>query len=58
MEFILPQVEAGLRGKLIAARLDALAKVHGNIADMHRNIADGAANMSKILAGGGGKAAK
>ena len=55
MEFILRDLEPAVRNKLIATRLDAVAKVYSNMAEMHRNIADAAANMSKTLVGKAGK---
>lgn len=55
MEFIIRDLEPAVRNRLIAARLDAIAKVYVNMAEMHRNVADAAANMSKILAGKAGK---
>lgn len=55
MEFIIRDLDPALRTRLIAARLDAISKVYTNMADMHRNVADAAANMSKILAGKAGK---
>ncbi len=51
MEFVLRDIDPGLRSRVVAARLDAIAKVHGNIADMHKNIADGASNISRLLGG-------
>jgi hypothetical protein len=51
MEFVIRELDPAVRNRLVAARLDAIAKVQGNIAEMHRNIAEGAANMSKILMG-------
>lgn len=55
MEFVLRDLEPGLRQSVVAARLDAISKVHANIADMHRNIADGTGNISRILSGKAGK---
>lgn len=55
MEFIIRDLEPALKTRIIAARLDAISKVYTNMADMHRNVADAAANMSKILAGKAGK---
>lgn len=55
MEFIIRDLDPALRTRLIAARLDAISKVYTNMADMHRNVADAAANMSKMLAGKAGK---
>jgi hypothetical protein len=52
MEFVLQDLDPGLRTKVLAAQLDAVAKVQGNIADIHRNIAEGAQNISKILRAG------
>jgi hypothetical protein len=54
-EFILRDIDPGIRARVVAARLDAIAKVHGNIADIHRNYADAANNISKILTGKAGK---
>jgi hypothetical protein len=51
MEFILRDIDPGIRNRVVAARLDAIAKVHGNIAEIHRNYADAANNISKILTG-------
>jgi len=55
MEFIIRDLEPAVRNKLVAARLDAISKVYVNMAEAHRNVADAAANMSKILAGKVGK---
>ena len=55
MEFVLRDIDPGIRNRVVAARLDAIARVHGNIADMHKNIAEGAQNISKILTGKGAK---
>jgi len=45
MEFVLRDLDPGIRNRVVAARLDAIAKVHGNMADA-------ATNISKIIAGG------
>jgi len=55
MEFVLRDQDPGIRNRVVAARLDAIAKVHGNIAEMHKNLADAANNISKILAAGKAK---
>lgn len=55
MEFVLRDLDPGIRNKVVAARLDAIAKVHGNMAEIHRNMADGANNISKILVSGKAK---
>jgi len=55
MEFVLRDQDPGIRNRVVAARLDAIAKVHGNIAEIHRNMADAATNISKILAAGKAK---
>ena len=52
MEFVLRDLDPGIRNRVVAARLDAIAKVHGNMAEIHRNMADAANNISKIIAGG------
>jgi len=52
MEHVLRDLDPPSRNKAIAARLDAVAKVQGNIADIHRNIAEGAQNIAKILRAG------
>jgi hypothetical protein len=55
MEFVLRDLDPGIRNRVVAARLDAIAKVHGNMAEMHKNLADAANNISKILAAGKAK---
>lgn len=52
MEFVLRDLDPGLRKTVVAARLDAISKVHANIADMHRNIAEGTGNIARMISGG------
>ena len=44
MEFILQEVEQEIRGQVMAAGLEAMAKVH-------QNIAEGATNIANIIRG-------
>jgi hypothetical protein len=45
MEFVLQEVEEGIRGEILAAGLETMANVH-------RNLADGATKMANIIRGG------
>jgi hypothetical protein len=45
MEFVLREVDQEIRSAVIAAGLEAMANVH-------RNIADGATNIANIIRGG------
>jgi hypothetical protein len=44
MEFVLQEVEQEIRGEILAVGLEAMANVH-------RNIADGAAKIANIIRG-------
>lgn len=46
MEFVLRDLDPGLRKSVVSARLE-----DGNIADMHRNIAEGTGNIARMLSG-------
>lgn len=46
MQFVLQEVEAELRGEVLAVGLETMANVH-------RNIAEGAAKVANIIRGGG-----
>jgi hypothetical protein len=48
MEFVLQEVEQAIRGEILAAGLETMANVH-------KNLADGAAKMANIIRGGTGK---
>jgi hypothetical protein len=45
MEFVLQEVEQELRGEVLAVALETMANVH-------RNVADGAAKVANIIRGG------
>jgi len=45
MEFVLQEVEQEIRGEILAAGLETMANIH-------RNLADGAAKMANIIRGG------
>jgi hypothetical protein len=45
MEFVLQEIEGGLRNQVIAAQFETLAAVH-------RTLAEGASKMAGIMAGG------
>lgn len=45
MEFVLQEVEEEMRGEILAAGLETMANIH-------RNLADGAARMANIIRGG------
>jgi hypothetical protein len=45
MEFVLREVDESIRGEILAVGLEAMANVH-------RNIADGAAKIANIIRGG------
>ena len=55
MEFVLRDLDPGIRNRVVAASLDAIAKVHCNIAEMQKTMADAANNISKILVAGKAK---
>ena len=44
MEFVLQEVEQGIRGEVLAVALETMANAH-------RNIADGAAKVASIIRG-------
>ena len=48
MEFVLQEVEQELRGEIVAAQLETMANVH-------RNLAEGAAKIAGIIRGGQSK---
>lgn len=52
MEFVIRDLEPSFRNKILAARLDTVAKVQSNMADIHRSIADGAENIARMLKAG------
>jgi hypothetical protein len=52
MEYVIRDLDPALKTRVLAAQLDAVAKVQGNIADIHRNIAEGAQNIAKIIRAG------
>jgi len=45
MEFVLQEIEAGIRNQVIAAQFETLAAVH-------RTLAEGASKLAGIMAGG------
>ena len=44
MEFVIQEIEAGIRNQVIAAQFETLANVH-------RTLADGAAKVANIISG-------
>jgi len=45
MEFVLQEIEQEIRGEVLAVALETMANVH-------RNVADGAAKVANIIRGG------
>lgn len=52
MEFVIRDLEPSFRNKILAARLETVAKVQSNMADIHRDIAEGADNIARMLKAG------